>query len=190
MRIFVEGKSDKAFLEMYLKHLDIENYEIEVVGKEGKKGGKNNITHTKTLEKQENKFLVIFDADDDFAASKNSIKSQISKINPQAKYDIFLFPNNAQKGDLEEVYNKIAIKNEFIKCFKNYENCINNHLAENEKIKLTKKSMLYAYLEACGLPVNIEKIRKKDLKNAFNLEDEYLKPLKNFLKENSISNEA
>ena len=50
--------------------------------------------------------------------------------------------------------------------------------------------MLYAYLEACGGPVNIEKIRKKDLKNAFNLEDEYLKPLKNFLKENSISNEA
>ncbi|MDA3055888.1 MULTISPECIES: DUF3226 domain-containing protein [unclassified Campylobacter] len=177
MRIFVEGESDKIFIKFYLEHLNInDNYKITVVGEEDKKGGKDNIIHTNEIEKIEDKFLVIFDADDDLEAAKDNIKEQISNINSNAQYEIFLFPNNKDNGNLETLYVKIATNTKFIECFEKYKKCINQ--------QLSNKSKIYAYLEACGLKTNYEKIKLDELRNAFNFEDDYLKPLKEFLEKN------
>lgn len=188
MIIFVEGKSDRDFLKIYLKYLNIDDqaYEIEIVGNGD--GGKDNIINTKKIEKKMDKFLVIFDADDDYMAAKDNIKKQI--INPNAKYEIFLFPNDEEKGCLENIYEKIAIKNNFIQCFKKYEECINKNLKEDQKINLSAKSLLYAYLEACGVGTNIDKIKRAQLQEIFNFKDEYLVKLKDFLEKNCESEKS
>lgn len=176
MKIFVEGGSDRVFLELYIKSLKLINYEIIVVGEEDKKGGKDNIVHTKEIEEIEDKFLVIFDGDNDLKKAKNNIEQQINKINPNAQYEIFLFPNNKDSGNLETLYAKIATNTKFIECFEKYKTCIGKELPD--------KSKIYAYLEACGLVTDYKKIKSNDIKNAFNFEDDYLKPLKEFLEKN------
>lgn len=190
MIIFVEGKSDRDFLKIYLKYLNIDDqaYEIEIVGNGD--GGKDNIINTKKIEKKMDKFLVIFDADDDHNASKDNIKKQIEKINPNASYEVFLFPNDKETGCLEDIYKKIAIKNNFICCFKKYEECINKDLKENEKVNLSAKSLLYAYLEACGLETNVDKIKIAELQKIFNFKDEYLTKLKDFLEKHCGSEKS
>lgn len=177
MKIFVEGESDKVFLELYIKNLCINNYEIIVVGEEDKKGGRDNIVHTKEIEKIEDKFLVIFDADNDFETAKNNIKGQISQINSNAQYEIFLFPNDKDNGYLETLYAKIATNAKFIGCFEKYKDCIG-------KKNLSDKSKLFAYLEACNLSTKIDKIKSDQLKQAFDFGHNYINPLKEFLLNN------
>ncbi len=110
---------------------------------------------------------------------------------------IFLFPNNQDDGDLEDLLLEIANQKEFIKCFESYLDCIKKK--ENYKpIKKIRKNMLYAYLEVFGLErlytkediCNIEgKVKneyKEDyerLKKVLDFNSKSLNPLKNFLRQ-------
>ncbi|MBR7001300.1 MAG: hypothetical protein IKI11_01350 [Neisseriaceae bacterium] len=172
MKIFVEGESDRIFLNLYLRYLNI-NKQTEIVVVDGK----DNIIHKNEIEKIENKFLIIFDADNDFETAKNNIKGQISQINSNAQYEIFLFPNDKDTGNLETLYAKIVTNAEFIGCFEKYEACIG-------KKKLSDKSKLFAYLEACNLSTKIDKIKSDQLKQAFDFGHDYINPLEKFLLNN------
>ncbi|KLI23697.1 DUF3226 domain-containing protein [Brachyspira hyodysenteriae] len=179
--IFVEGISDKDFLELYIKYLknngDIKNeinYKIEQVG------GKDKLFEYKNkIKKTNGKYVIVFDTDLDYNDSINNIKNQFEISDDD---NIFLFPNNSDTGDLETLLEKIAIYRDVLNCFDNYEKCINGLKNNNPKINTpAKKSKVYSYMHAFGFKNTIRKIEKFDLAQYVNFDDDYLNDLKLFL---------
>lgn len=171
MYILVEGHTDKDFLELYCKHLNID-VRIDIVN------GKDNLKKRLNLVKEN--YLIVFDADDDYDNSKSNIENQISQMNiPKENYDIFLLPNDKDNGNLETLIEKIAFYKEVLNCFEGYKKCITG--LGNDNIKLPpKKSKVFAYMQSFGFKNTINP-KKFDLSPYVDFEDKYLEPLKNFL---------
>ncbi|WQS28385.1 hypothetical protein KVE05_05380 [Helicobacter pylori] len=149
--IFVEGPSDRLFLEVYLLYLyfqekfPIKNFKVQNVD------GKNNLSkRLREIEKYD-KTLIIFDADKNYEGNKKEILKVVSKTQQTiSEEQIFLFPNNQDDGDLETLLLKIAKHEEFINCFESYLDCIKKK-EHYKPIKDIRKSKWYAYLEVLGL---------------------------------------
>ncbi|WQT25306.1 hypothetical protein E5A82_01885 [Helicobacter pylori] len=143
--IFVEGPSDKVFLEAYLYFLEdipIKNFKVKDVT------GKDNLSKRLLEIEKYDKTLIIFDADKDYESNKKEILSKTQqKITEE---QIFLFPNNQDDGDLETLLLEIAKHDEFLKCFEGYLECIKSK-EHYKPIKNIRKNMLYAYLEVFEL---------------------------------------
>ncbi len=192
--IFVEGPSDKVFLEVYLYFLEdipIKNFKVQNI-KNIK--GKDNLSKRLLEIEQYAKTLIIFDADKNYESNKKEILSKTQqKISEE---QIFLFPNNQDDGDLETLLLELAKHDEFLKCFEGYLECIKSK-EHYKPIKNIRKSKWYAYLEALGLEnltkTNIDvfdskgKIKEKHqeeyekLKEVIDFNSKSLIPLKNFL---------
>lgn len=195
IRIFVEGR-DKQFLEKYLRFLSEKDegaWEIISAGgytklhlldqqfkENSERGGKN---------------LVVFDADSDengggYAVRMKYLLDKLEELSLSA--DLFLFPNNKDDGDFELLLEHIVNEEHacLLECFEGYEMCVSGHKEENgdsQYITPNRKSKIYAYLES------IKKTRKEaeafknkqdfffDKPKYWNLEADYLKPLKEFL---------
>lgn len=172
MNILVEGHTDKDFLELYCKYLNIEVH-IDVVD------GKDNLINRVNLVKANKNYLIIFDADNDYNNSKDNIENQINQMNiSNENYDIFLLPNNKDNGNLETLIEKIARYKEVLKCFESYEKCITG--LGNDNIKLpTKKDKVFAYMQSFGFKNSI-KPKEFDLSPYVDFESEYLEDLKKF----------
>lgn len=177
MNILVEGHTDKDFLELYCKYLNIDAC-IYVAD------GKDNLKNRVNLIKDNKNYLIIFDADEDYKNSKANIENQINQMNiPKQNYEIFLLPNNKDSGNLETLIEKIALYKEVLNCFEGYEECISK-LGVNG-IKLPhKKSKVFAYMESFGFK-NPEEAENFDLSPYVDFESEYLEDLKNFLLDNN-----
>ncbi|GHQ06763.1 hypothetical protein VN0274_02470 [Helicobacter pylori] len=151
--IFVEGSSDKVFLEVYLYFLGdflIKNFKVQKVD------GKDNLSKRLLEIEKYDKTLIVFDADKDYESNKKEILKIVSKTKQTiSEEQIFLFPNNQDNGDLETLLLKIAKHDKLIKCFEKYLKCIEckcNEIKEHDNpIKKTRKHMLYAYLEVFEL---------------------------------------
>ncbi|WP_202146108.1 DUF3226 domain-containing protein [Helicobacter pylori] len=208
--IYTEGKSDRNFLGWYLNFLKCEDrfdiFDIEgedkLISDEFLKKIDKILNNKHQTYKQ---VCIIFDADikkenqESDAGFDNKLKYIREKFKEKGidfpKEQIFLFPNNQDDGDLEDLLLKIARHEEFINCFESYLYCIKNQ--EHYKlIKNIRKSKWYAYLEAFGLEKlytkkNIFDIESKvkneykgdyeKLKKAIKFESDILVPLKNFL---------
>ncbi|WP_120831110.1 DUF3226 domain-containing protein [Helicobacter pylori] len=155
--IFVEGPSDKVFLEVYLYFLGnflTKNFKVRSIN------GKGNLSNHLNEIEQYAKTLIIFDADikeenqESDVGFDNKLKHIREKFKEKGtdfpKEQIFLFPNNQDDGDLETLLLEIAKHDEFLKCFKRYLKCIGIK-EHHEPIKDIRKNMLYAYLEVFGL---------------------------------------
>lgn len=158
--IFVEGPSDKVFLEAYLYFLEdipIKNFKVKDVT------GKDNLSKRLLEIEKYDKTLIIFDADKDYESNKKEILSKTQqKITEE---QIFLFPNNQDDGDLETLLLKIAKHDEFLKCFEGYLECIKSK-EHYKPIKNISKSKWYAYLEVFELQNFFkDKRNKNDKKN-------------------------
>ncbi|EMH38358.1 hypothetical protein HMPREF1427_00626 [Helicobacter pylori GAM83Bi] len=151
--IFVEGPSDKVFLEVYLYFLEdlpIKNFKVKDVK------GKDNLSKRLLEIEKYDKTLIMFDADikeesqESDAGFDNKLKHIHEKFQEKGidfpKEQIFLFPNNQDDGDLETLLFKIAKHDEFLKCFEGYLECIKSK-EHYKPIKDIRKNMLYAYLE-------------------------------------------
>ena len=137
MHIFVEGSSDKIFLEMLCAYLNI-NAEYTVTS------GKDNLINTVKLKKYDNP-VIIFDADNNFQNSVNNIKNQIEKIDSTISPKIFLFPDNENTGNLETLLEDIYIHTDIKDCFIKYKTCIQTIAANNSRIiSLNPKSKILA----------------------------------------------
>ncbi|GAA8406485.1 hypothetical protein Hpkin61_02820 [Helicobacter pylori] len=190
--IFVEGPSDKVFLEVYLYFLEdlpIKNFKVRSTN------GKDNLSSKLLLETEKYaKTLIIFDADKNYESNKKEILSKTQqKITEE---QIFLFPNNQDDGDLEALLLEIAKYDDFLKCFEGYLECIKSK-EHHEPIKNIRKNKWHAYLEALGLEnltkTNIDvfdskgKIKEEHkeeyekLKEVIDFNSKSLIPLKNFL---------
>ncbi len=206
--IYTEGKSDKNFLSWCLDvwkneaHFDI----IHVEGKDKLFSDEfckriENILKNKNQEYKQ--VCIIFDADKKERSQERDagFDNKLGHIRKQLKEkgidfpreQIFLFPNNQDDGDLEDLLLKIAKHEEFINCFESYLDCIKKK-EHYKPIKKIRKNMLYAYLEVLGLEdlytkKNIfdteSKVKYKEdyerLKKAIKFESDILVPLKNFL---------
>ncbi len=200
--IFVEGPSDKVFLEVYLYFLEdipIKNFKVKDVT------GKDNLSKRLLEIEKYDKTLIIFDADKDYESNKKEILKVVSKTKQTiSEEQIFLFPNNQDDGDLETLLSEIANYKEFINCFESYLDCIKKK-EHYKPIKNIRKSMWYAYLEALGLEnltkTNIDvfdgkgKIKEKHkeeyekLKEVIDFKSKSLIPLKNFLEKSTENNQ-
>ncbi|GAA9677834.1 hypothetical protein HpVH21_02430 [Helicobacter pylori] len=207
--IYTEGKSDRNFLGRYLNFLKCEDrFDIfDIEGKDKLILGEFPEIIEKILKNKHQTYkqvCIIFDADkkesqESDAGFDNKLEHICEKLKEKGidfpREQIFLFPNNQDDGDLEDLLLKIAKHKEFINCFESYLDCIKKK-EHYKPIKNIIKNMLYAYLEAFGLEdlyakkniFDIEgKVKneyKEDyerLKKVIKFESDILAPLKNFL---------
>lgn len=124
--IVVEGKTDVVFLAQYLEKLGLvqygaSSYTTEVVlpttegqvkiistaGRDRIKGRENivkpHVVNTIKEELVKGKVLVIYDADEEFEASREYFLEQWRSLDLSDNPEIFLFPNNQDPGEIEDL---------------------------------------------------------------------------------------
>ncbi|MBE6223901.1 MAG: hypothetical protein E7122_01550 [Bacteroidales bacterium] len=199
-QIVVEGVADKQFIRQYVKYLfgeDIpENLLISTEGKDKLKKS-SSINRIQSMTDDGGINLVIFDADDDFTIRLNEINEWKKENN--LEFELFLFPNNKSSGELEDLLENIINLNnkEIFECWDNYERELKSiDIPGRTPPPLTtpaKKTKIYGYLEALlsGSSKDKEKIkeRNRDYTNSlhWNLNADYLEPLKTFLLSNLLT---
>jgi hypothetical protein len=183
IHIFVEGKADKKFINDFVIKLGYKNTDFVIDDLGGKDG----------IIKQKNKFfdnakrgilnVVIFDANGDAAKRRREINKIKEKI--KLEFELFLIPNDKDKGNLETLLeNIIQPENKVIfDCFEKYQDCLEK---ENRFNLPNNKAKIFAYLEALEKDKETFRIEKRDYTNKklWNLDNEYLNPLKDFLNKN------
>lgn len=178
IKIYVEGKTDKRFIEQYLIHLGFDS--VDVIDTGGKDKLKSQVPILKTYVDEGYQILVIFDADDNIKLRRKDLEEFKNKN--QLVFDIFLFPNNINNGEIEDMlFEIINTENKSIfKCFDSFNQCL-----EDKYHRPNKEAKIYAYLDALTEKNNKETIRPEKrlyLKSEhWNLNSEYLNPLKEFL---------
>lgn len=201
--IIVEGNADKKFFKDYYHHLfgeQIPENSIIHPGKDGETGGYSKLKSEETLQAirlntdQGGVNLVIFDADDDCEARRKELLAVKKEFS--VKFELFLLPNDKDSGELEDMLEKIINNNNqpVMDCWVTYE-------GELEKVRIptktpptltipAKKTKIYAYLETLlGKSRSQKKLIKDTNRNYentmhWNLDAEYLEPMKEFLMKN------
>lgn len=138
--------------------------------------------------------LVIFDADDDFTNRQKELLAWKEKHS--LDFELFLFPNNHDCGELEDLLEQIINPNNqpILDCWKEYEKSLTKIvLPWRQGIPLTlpaKKTKIYAYLETLlgksRKQKELIKENKRDYKNPnhWNLNAQGIFALTDFLKKN------
>lgn len=201
--IFVEGVADARFIKQYIGHLFgyvVDDERLVIL-----KGWDNLKTEATALRMHSMSAnggvnLVIVDADKDFMARKDEIEKwrQASIV----QFELFLLPNNHDVGTLEDLLENIINPNNrpIFDCWEHYEQeLVQTDIPGRTPPPLTtpaKKTKIYGYLEAL---LGDTKSQKELIKEAnrnyenpqhWNLDAEYLEPLKAFLENNIIQKEA
>lgn len=204
-RIFVEGDADKKFLSDYYHHLFMErapHYSINYTGdlKGDKTGGYKklsdeiNIREMRINSDQGGVNLVVFDADEDIEVRRQELET--IKEQYHVEFELFLLQNNLDAGALEDMLENIINPNNcpILDCWEDYEKeLIKLDITGRTPPPLTtpaKKTKIYGYLEALLFKSQKEQIKekKRDYENTqhWNLDAEYLEPLKEFLENNLL----
>lgn len=201
-RIFVEGDADKKFLSDYYHHLfqeRVPQYSINHTGdlKGDKTGGYKklsdeiNIREMRINTDQGGVNLVIFDADKDIEARRKELEAV--KEQYHVEFELFLLPNNQDTGELEDLLENIINPNNrpIMDCWEDYEKeLVKLEIPGRTPPPLTtpaKKTKIYGYLEALLGDSNTQKELIKEVNRNYgntlhwNLDAEYLEPLKEFL---------
>ncbi len=207
--IFVEGDADIKFLHDYIEVL----FDVTLEAQKNSKGkitkseyftktdgwtklnGKGGETfHEKMKNNTSNNIvnLVIFDADDQtnnggFSVRKKEIEKWKTKYG--LNFELFLFPNNQEDGELENLLENIINPQNapVFDCWQKFEDCLptKKTCTKNPLTIPAKKSKIYAYMEV--LLGETEKDKAKDPNRNFkktehwNLTTSAIEPLKNFL---------
>ena len=138
--------------------------------------------------------IVIIDADKDIDARRSDVLSW--KEENALEFELFLLPNNQDTGALEDLLENIINPNNrpIFDCWENYEKeLVTLDILGRTPPPLTtpaKKTKIYGYLEALLGESNTQKELIKEVNRNYentqhwNLDEEYLEPLKKFLVEN------
>lgn len=192
--IFVEGIADEVFFKQYLHHL----FGITVSANRIQKlDGWTNLKgltwqqrmRTNTANGGTN--IVIIDADTDIEARRADILSW--KQRHELEFELFLLPNNQDAGALEDLLENIINPNNrpIMDCWEDYEKeLVKLDIPGRTPPPLTtpaKKTKIYGYLEALlgtsKREKELIKEKERDYENTqhWNLDAEYLEPLKEFV---------
>ncbi len=200
--IIVEGDADKKFFLDYFHHLFGEQAPKDSIIHSGRDndatGGYTKLKSEEILQAMRKNTdqggvnLVIFDADEETEARRKELLA--IKEGFGVEFELFLMPNNKDAGELEDMLEQIINPNNqpLMDCWQTYE-------GELEKVRIptkipptltipAQKTKIYAYLETL---LGKSRSQKKLIKDAnrnyentqhWNLDAEYLEPLKEFLK--------
>ena len=193
--IVVEGIADETFIRQYLYHLFSqkvpENFILKTNGKDNLKSSVA-INRMRSMTDQGGINLVIFDADDDCEARRSAIL-EWKELNG-LEFELFLLPNNQDKGELEDLLEYIINPNNrpIMECWEHYEKeLVTLDIPGRTPPPLTtpaKKTKIYGYLEALLGTSDSDKKkikeREREYHNAlhWDLDAIFLSPLKEFLK--------
>ncbi len=198
IQIFVEGIADKVFIRDFVSfhfHKELNDEHIVVTGgsnvieKDAKNGGMV-INKMQINTDNGGANLMIFDADNDFQAKKTQIRRW--KETQSLDFELFLWPDNNQNGDLEVMLENIInpVNTGIFECWDRYEDCLKDVQIEGRNKPLTipaRKTKIYGYLETLHGRSNSQKEKAKErnrnyqIKAHWNLNADFLKPLKLFL---------
>ena len=195
--IFVEGIADVVFIKQYVRHIfgvTIPDNRIEKLdGWTNLKGWTwQQRMRTNTANGGTN--IVIIDADDNIDARRSDVLAW--KQQHELEFELFLLPNDKDSGALEDLLENIINPNNqpVMDCWQTYE-------GELAKVRIptktpptltipAKKTKIYAYLETLLGKSKAQKELVKDAKRNYentlhwNLDAEYLEPLKEFMDKN------
>lgn len=191
INIYLESKSNKTpeyvFVRTLLSHIGVSPELFSIIPINGKdslhKAKKQFIQNT--LEGGLN--LIIFDADTPdnnggHALRRLEIENTLARLGIES--DIFLFPNNQDDGDFESLLEELALKDRhqaFFGCFNDYEMCLGN-----DYVHPNRKGKLHAYITS----MKMSGMKRRNIGSGewlfdnpdyWNLDAEYLLPLKQFL---------
>ena len=196
-KIYVEGIADQKFIADFISY----HYKVSLIKGSDRTGIRQNhnlieIGGIDNRDKVASAFfernseqgivnIIIFDADDDIKERKKELQDLKNKYNED--FDFFLFPNNIDKGELEDLLVNIINQNysSIFDCWDNYENCLK--MISSDMTLPAKKTKIYAYLEPLhGKSKSQKEMIKEPNRNYKNekhwdLNNPYLKPLKFFL---------
>ncbi len=196
-KIYIEGVADQKFIADFINF----HYGIKLIKGSDKNGIKQNenlieIGSIDNREKIIKAFfarnslqgitnIIIFDADKGINKRKKELQNLKTKYN--VDFEFFLFPNNKDAGDLEDLLMKIINPDngKIFDCWDEYEKCLQE--ISSDLTLPAKKTKIYAYLEPLLGETNSQKEQIKEAKrnytnkNHWNLNSEYLNPLKSFL---------
>ena len=199
-QIIVEGDADIKFFEDYYHHLFHEKAPVGSITlpiKGDSTGGYKKLFSEDAINPlKENmaygvKNLIIFDADDDREARRAELLAIKEEFG--VEFDLFLLPNDKDAGALEDLLENIINPDNqpVMDCWSTYEGELGKvRIPSKTPPTLTipaKKTKIYAYLETL---LGKSKSQKKLIKDAnrnyentqhWNLNAEYLEPLKVFL---------
>ena len=181
-------------LKLSLSKTLIENlgYNISSNKVEFVNGYKNLINVIPTIKArcaEDGKVIIIFDADSlgnngGYYTRREEIEKILDENKTQA--ELFLFPNNDEDGDFETLLEHLMQKTKHAKmldCYTDYENCLGN-----DYVHPNLKGKIFTYISA--MKMTNSKRRKLgngewmfDNAEYWNLESDYLKPLKDFLQQ-------
>ena len=192
--IVVEGIADETFIRQYLYHLFgqkvPENFILKTNGKDNLKSSVA-INRMRSMTDQGGINLVIFDADNNFETRRASILEW--KKQNGLEFELFLLPNNQDKGELEDLLENIINPNNrpIMECWEHYEKeLVTLDIPGRTPPPLTtpaKKTKIYGYLEALLGTSESDKKKIKEREREYdntlhwNLDAEYLSSLKEFL---------
>ena len=135
------------------------------------------------------KVIIIFDADSlgnngGYETRKKEIEEVLGENNAQA--ELFLFPNNEEDGDFETLLEHLIQKEkhtQMLDCYADYETCLGN-----DYVHPNLKGKIFTYISA--MKMSSSKRRKLgngewmfDNAEYWDLNSDYLKPLKAFLQQ-------
>ena len=190
--IIVEGVADKVFIEQYFCHV------FGQAAPDGcivKTNGKDNLqamaNQMREISANDGINLVIFDADQDVEKIRDELL--LWRKNENLDFELFLIPNDKDAGALEDLLEKIINPNNrpIMECWDKYEKeLVKLDIPDRTPPPLTtpaKKTKIYGYLEAL---LGESQSQKEQIKEKYrkyynplhwNLKNEYLEPLRNFL---------
>ena len=195
--LYVEGIADKVFFKQYLQHcFGIVIPEEQIVILEGWTNIKGIAALRRMRSTSDNGGvnIAILDADKDIDARRKDIMDW--KQEHAVEFELFLLPNNHDAGTLEDLLENIInpINRPIFDCWEHYEQeLVQIDIPDRTPPPLTtpaKKTTIYGYLEAL---LGDTKSQKELIKEAnrnyenpqhWNLDAEYLDPLKKFIANN------
>ena len=193
-RIFVEGVADKVFIEQYFSHI-FEQLVPDgcIVMTDGKDNNRQAVANQmREISANDGINLVIFDADQNIDARRDELLAWKKK--EELDFELFLVPNDNDAGALEELLENIINPNNcpIMECWENYEKeLVKLDIPKRTPPPLTtpaKKTKIYGYLEALLGTSKEQKALIKERNREYyndlhwNLNAEYLEPLKEFLR--------
>lgn len=200
--IFVEGIADEVFFRQYLHHLYgiiVPDNRIQRLDGWTNLKGSTWQQRMRTNMANERTNIVIIDADDDIDARRSDILAW--KTENDLDFELFLLPNNQDAGALEDLLENIINPSNrpILDCWEDYEKeLIMLDIPGRTPPPLTtpaKKTKIYGYLEALlgtsKREKELIKEKERDYENTqhWNLDAEYLKPLKEFISKNITEEE-
>ena len=200
--IFVEGIADEVFFRQYLHHLYgiiVPDNRIQRLDGWTNLKGSTWQQRMRTNTANERTNIVIIDADDDIDARRSDILAW--KTENDLDFELFLLPNNQDAGALEDLLENIINPSNrpILECWEDYEKeLIMLDIPGRTPPPLTtpaKKTKIYGYLEALlgtsKREKELIKEKERDYENTqhWNLDAEYLKPLKEFISKNITEEE-